>query len=68
MAPRSVLVVFAGYAVLIEAWRRVVLSMGEQLPFWTAARIWFLRQSGKVCARKGVGGRRGRGPCPAGRS
>src|SRR5215212_4275308 len=38
----SILVVFAAYAVLIEAWRRVVLSMGETLPFFQAARIWFL--------------------------
>ncbi len=48
----SVLVVFAGYAVLIEAWRRVVLSMGEQLPFWTAARIWFLASLGKYVPGK----------------
>jgi glycosyltransferase 2 family protein len=48
----SVLVVFAGYAVLIEAWRRVVLSMGEQLPFWTATRIWFLASLGKYVPGK----------------
>src|SRR3954470_1061446 len=48
----SVLLVFAGYAVLIEAWRRVVLSMGEQLPFWTAARIWFLASLGKYVPGK----------------
>jgi hypothetical protein len=48
----SVLVVFAGYLVLIEAWRRVVLSMGERLPFWTAARIWFLASLGKYVPGK----------------
>jgi hypothetical protein len=48
----SVLVVFASYGVLIEAWRRVVLSMGEQLAFWTAARIWFLASLGKYVPGK----------------
>ena len=48
----SVLVVFASYALLIEAWRRVVLSMGERLPFFTAARIWFLASLGKYVPGK----------------
>lgn len=48
----SVLVVFATYAVLIEAWRRVVLSMGERLAFPTAARIWFLASLGKYVPGK----------------
>ncbi len=48
----SVLVVFASYAVLIEAWRRVVLSMGEMLAFSTAARIWFLASLGKYVPGK----------------
>jgi glycosyltransferase 2 family protein len=48
----SVLVVFGGYAALIESWRRVVLSMGEKLPFWTAARIWFLASLGKYIPGK----------------
>jgi len=48
----SVLVVFASYAVLIEAWRRVVLSMGEKLAFWPAARIWFLASLGKYIPGK----------------
>ncbi len=48
----SVLVVFASYAVLIEAWRRVVLSMGEKLAFLTAARIWFLARLGKYVPGK----------------
>jgi hypothetical protein len=48
----SVVVVFASYAVLIEAWRRVVLSMGERLPFLTAARIWVLASLGKYIPGK----------------
>jgi hypothetical protein len=48
----SVLVVFAGYAILIEAWRRVVLSMGERLAFGPAARIWFLASLGKYVPGK----------------
>lgn len=48
----SVLVVFAAYTVLIEAWRRVVLSMGERLAFDTAARIWFLASLGKYVPGK----------------
>jgi glycosyltransferase 2 family protein len=48
----SVLVVFASYAALIEAWRRVVLSMGERLPFVTATRIWFLASLGKYVPGK----------------
>jgi hypothetical protein len=48
----SVVVVFAAYAVLIEAWRRVVLSTGERLPFGTAARIWFLASLGKYIPGK----------------
>lgn len=48
----SVLVVFASYALLIEAWRRVVLSMGEQLGFFPAARIWFLASLGKYVPGK----------------
>jgi hypothetical protein len=48
----SVLVVFAGYAMLIEAWRRVVLSMGERLRFFPAARIWFLASLGKYIPGK----------------
>jgi hypothetical protein len=48
----SVLVVFTAYAVLIEAWRRVVLSMGERLAFFQAARIWFLASLGKYVPGK----------------
>jgi uncharacterized membrane protein YbhN (UPF0104 family) len=48
----SVAMVFAGYVALIEAWRQVVLSMGEKLRFWSAARIWFLASLGKYVPGK----------------
>jgi hypothetical protein len=48
----SVLLVFAAYAMLIEAWRRVVLSMGERLGFAPAVRIWFLASLGKYVPGK----------------
>ena len=48
----SVVVVFAAYTVLIEAWRRVVLSMGERLGFAQATRIWFLASLGKYVPGK----------------
>jgi hypothetical protein len=48
----SIATVFASYAILIEAWRRVVLSLGEKLAFLTAARIWFLSSLGKYIPGK----------------
>jgi glycosyltransferase 2 family protein len=48
----SVLVVFSTYAILIEAWRRVVVSMGERLPFFAALKIWFLASFGKYVPGK----------------
>jgi glycosyltransferase 2 family protein len=48
----SVIVVFTAYTVLIEAWRRVVLSMGEKLAFFQAVRIWFLASLGKYVPGK----------------
>jgi hypothetical protein len=36
------LVVLATYAVLIEAWRRIVLAWGEDLAFGDAALMWFV--------------------------
>jgi hypothetical protein len=41
------LLVFAAYAVLIETWRRVLAAWDTQLPWWTAARIWFAASLGK---------------------
>jgi glycosyltransferase 2 family protein len=48
----SVLVVFGSYAVLIEAWRRVVMGMGQKLRFFAAMRIWFLASLGKYVPGK----------------
>jgi glycosyltransferase 2 family protein len=48
----SLVVVFTAYAALIEAWRRVVLSMGERLEFFQATRIWFLASLGKYVPGK----------------
>jgi hypothetical protein len=39
--------VFVAYAVLIETWRRVLAAWDTQLPWWTAARIWFAASLGK---------------------
>jgi glycosyltransferase 2 family protein len=52
MIVASMLVVFTAYAVLVEAWRRVVLSMGQRLPFFSAVRIWFLASLGKYIPGK----------------
>ena len=41
------LLVFAAYAVLIETWRRVLSAWDTELPWWTAARIWFAASLGK---------------------
>jgi hypothetical protein len=41
------LLVFIAYAVLVETWRRVLAAWDTQLPWWTAARIWFAASLGK---------------------
>jgi hypothetical protein len=48
----SILLIFVSYAMLIEAWRRVVLSMKQRLEFLPAARIWFLASLGKYVPGK----------------
>jgi hypothetical protein len=48
----SVVVVFGMYAVLIEAWRRVVVGLGQRLGFVEAARIWALASLGKYIPGK----------------
>jgi len=45
-------VVFAMYALLIEAWRRVVAGLGGKLEFLAAARIWALASLGKYIPGK----------------
>lgn len=48
----SVVIVFGMYAVLIEAWRRVVVGLGQRLGFVEAARIWALASLGKYIPGK----------------
>ncbi|MSR07497.1 MAG: hypothetical protein EXR93_10590 [Gemmatimonadetes bacterium] len=48
----SLIIVFAMYAVLIEAWRRVVVGLNQQLGFLEAARIWALASLGKYIPGK----------------
>jgi uncharacterized membrane protein YbhN (UPF0104 family) len=45
-------VVLATFALLIEAWRRVVLAQGERLTPIAAARIWLLASLGKYLPGK----------------
>ncbi|MEP6574649.1 MAG: lysylphosphatidylglycerol synthase domain-containing protein [Gemmatimonadota bacterium] len=48
----SVLVVLSCFALLIEAWRRVVVSQQQRLDFVPAARIWVLANLGKYIPGK----------------
>lgn len=48
----SVAVVWSCYALLIEAWRRVVSSLDAQLRFLPAARIWTVASLGKYVPGK----------------
>lgn len=48
----SLAVVFAMYAILIEAWRRVVVGLRQELSFAAAARIWALASLGKYIPGK----------------
>ncbi len=48
----SLLAVLVSYAVLIEAWRRVVVGLGETLAFIPAARIWLVASLGKYLPGK----------------
>ena len=40
-------VILATFLLLVETWRRVLRQLGSDIPFWTAARIWFLSNLGK---------------------
>jgi hypothetical protein len=44
--------VLATYVLLIETWRRVILSTGQTLRFSDAARIWFVSNLGKYVPGK----------------
>lgn len=48
----SLAIVFAMYAILIEAWRRVMVGLRQQLTFAAAARIWALASLGKYIPGK----------------
>ncbi len=48
----SLAIVWLSYAVLIEGWRRVVLSMGEQLTWLQAARVTMVSNLGKYLPGK----------------
>src|SRR5215213_1403066 len=45
-------IVLATYLMLIETWRRIVLSTGQKLAFPEAARIWFVSNLGKYVPGK----------------
>jgi len=45
-------IVLATYVLLIETWRRVIISAGETLPFRDAASIWFVSNLGKYVPGK----------------
>jgi hypothetical protein len=53
----SCAVVLVAYAVLIETWRRILVSWGDRLGFVDAARIWFVSNLGKYVPGKvwGIG-------------
>jgi hypothetical protein len=48
----ATLIVLATYLLLIETWRRIVLSTGQRLAFADAARIWFVSNLGKYVPGK----------------
>lgn len=51
LALALVLVLF-GFVVLVEGWRRILASMGNELGWLTAARIWMLSSLGKYVPGK----------------
>jgi uncharacterized membrane protein YbhN (UPF0104 family) len=48
----AALTVWMTYAILIEAWRRVVIGWGQSLKYPTAARIWCLSNMGRYLPGK----------------
>jgi len=48
----SLLITWASYAALIEAWRRVVVSLQQRLGYWDAARITMVSNLGKYVPGK----------------
>lgn len=48
----SLVVTWLMYLMLIHAWRAVLLTWGEALPWWRAVRIWFVSSLGKYVPGK----------------
>ena len=48
----SGIIVVATYLLLVEAWRSTLRAWGDQLPYKTAARIWFVSNLGKYLPGK----------------
>ena len=48
----SGVIVIATYLLLVEAWRSTLRAWGDQLPYRTAARIWFVSNLGKYLPGK----------------
>ena len=48
----ATVVVSLTYLLLIETWRRILVGWRENLPFGTAARIWFVSNLGKYLPGK----------------
>jgi hypothetical protein len=48
----ALLIVWSSYAVLVEGWRRVVLSMGQRLAYLDAVRITMVSNLGKYLPGK----------------
>ena len=48
----SGIIVIATYLLLVEAWRSTLRAWGDQLPYKTAARIWFVSNLGKYLPGK----------------
>jgi glycosyltransferase 2 family protein len=48
----SAVVVWLMYALLITAWRRMLIAWGRGLDFWPAARIWTVSSLGKYLPGK----------------
>ena len=48
----AALVVWFNYAILVEAWRRILRGWGQQVAYPTAARIWFVSNLGRYLPGK----------------
>ena len=52
VSPRQPVITWAMYAMLIAAWRAMLVSWGQRLDPWTAARIWIVSNLGKYIPGK----------------